>query len=110
VGHAILVPQLRQKISVLAREAWHVGHVEIGVTCVFAERTSVFGISSLVNAQTSDTTQPTNVHPRSRFRAKIAPALRFRSPIIVGKKYTANPKTTGTIKNPIVPPRNLLSS
>lgn len=61
----------------------------------------LFGASSFVNAQTSDTTQPTSVHPRSRFNAKIAPALRFRSPIMVGRKYTANPKTTIITKNSI---------
>lgn len=35
-------------------------------------------------------TQPINVQPKKRFRAKIAAAFFFEDPIIAGKKYVAN--------------------
>ena len=82
---------------------WHIGQVHADTACGFnGWMTIAFGASSTVSAHTRATIQPISVQPSSRFRAKIAPELRLRKPIIVGKKYNANAKTIGIIKKCIV--------
>jgi hypothetical protein len=56
---------------------------------MFAWTTIGVTATSFVNAHTRATTQPITVHPRSRFRTKIAPAFRLRIPIMLGRKYNA---------------------
>ena len=62
------------------------------------------GSVSVVSDQTSATIQPMTVHPRNKFRAKIAARLRLFQPRIVGRKYSAKTRMKRTIPPTASPP------